>query len=68
MNMKSNFLKNYPDVLEPQDLIEILGVNKNTVYKLLKTNSIQNVKIGKQYKIPKPFLTKFLLENSDKNI
>lgn len=68
MNIKSNFLKNCPDVLEPQDLIEILGVNKNIIYKLLKINSIQNIKIGKQYKIPKPFLMKFLLENSNENI
>lgn len=64
MENNSKILENYSDVLNPSDLIEILDVGKNTIYKLLKSNSIQNIKIGKQYKIPKPFLIKYLLNNS----
>ena len=39
-------LSDYSDVLNPDDLIKILSVGKNTVYKLLKENTIHSVRIG----------------------
>lgn len=61
MNTYYNMLPNYPDVLNPSDLIEILDIGKNTVYRLLKDNTIHSVKIGKKYKIPKAFLIQYLV-------
>ncbi len=63
MDTNYNFLSDYSDVLSPKDLTKIIEVGKNTVYKLLKSNSIQNIKIGKNYKIPKLFLIKYLFNN-----
>ena len=47
MNTDYNILSEYSDVLNPSDLIEILDVGKNTVYRLLKDNVIHSIKIGK---------------------
>lgn len=63
MNSNCELLKSYPDVLSPSDIMEILKVGKNTTYFLLKNKKIQSIKIGKQYKIPKVFLLKYLLDN-----
>ncbi len=61
MNTDYNILSKYSDVLNPSDLIEILDIGKNTVYRLLKDNIIHSVKIGKKYKIPKVFLIEYLV-------
>ena len=61
MNTDYNILSEYSDVLNPSDLIEILDIGKNTVYRLLKDNIIHSVKIGKKYKIPKVFLIEYLV-------
>lgn len=61
LNTDFNMLSEYSDVLNPSDLIQILDVGKNTVYKLLKDNIIHSVKIGKKYKIPKIFLIEYLV-------
>lgn len=62
MNADYNILSEYSDVLSPSDLIEILSVGKNTVYRFLKDNTIHNIKIGKKYKIPKIFLIEYLVK------
>ncbi len=61
MNTDCNILSDYSDVLNPSDLIKILDVGKNTVYRLLKDNTIHSIKIGKKYKIPKVFLIEYLV-------
>lgn len=68
MDTDCNILSDYSDVLCTQELIKILNIGKNTVYKLLKSDAIHSVKIGKQYKIPKPFLLKYLLNNNSISI
>ena len=54
-------LSDYSDVLNPDDLIKILRVGKNTVYKILKENTIHSVRIGKKYKVPKIYLIEYLI-------
>ena len=46
-------LEKYKDVLEVEDLCEILGIGRNTAYKILKNNIIPNRRIGRKYIIPK---------------
>ena len=53
-------LKNYKDILTVKDLCEILGIGKNTAYRLLKSGEIKSVRIGKVYKIPKKCLINYL--------
>ena len=54
-------LSEYSDVLTVSDLMKILKIGKNTVYRLLKENTIRSPKIGRSYRIPKKYVTDFLL-------
>lgn len=54
-------LSEYSDVLTVSDLMKILKIGKNTAYRLLKENTIRSHKIGRNYRIPKKYVTDFLL-------
>ena len=56
-------LKNYPDVLNVTQLCEILKISRKLAYRLLKEGKIKHLKIGRSYKIPKPFLLRYLCKN-----
>lgn len=45
--------KNYPDVVDVEQMSEMLGISTKTAYKLLHENVIEYFKIGRKYKIPK---------------
>jgi len=54
-------LEKYPDVLTPQEVMEILGIGKNLVYKLLKDGTIPAKRIGdKVYRITKKDLIQYI--------
>ena len=57
-------LKNYKDILTVKELCEILGIGKNTAYRLLKSGEIKSIRIGKVYKIPKESLIKYIISKS----
>ena len=54
------YLEQYPDILSPKDLIEILPLGKNRVYELLESNVIKNKKFGRKYIIAKVSVIDFL--------
>lgn len=56
--------KDYPDVLTPGDLQEILRIGRNSTYKLLSENQIETIKIGKKYIIPKINVINYLTANN----
>ena len=53
-------LNKYPDVLNVKQLCEVLGIGKNTAYKILKNREIKALRIGTVYKIPKREVIKYL--------
>ena len=53
-------LEKYKDVLGVEDLCKILGIGRNTAYKILKDNTIPNRRIGRKYIIPKCGVIKYL--------
>lgn len=53
-------LKEYPDVLTVEEMSKALGVSTKTGYQLLKENKIENLKIGRAYRIPKAHLLAYL--------
>lgn len=55
-----NVLRDYPDVLDATQVSEILGVSRKTVYKLLKSNLLSSLRIGREYRIPKVTLMKYM--------
>ena len=64
MNMRNYFtmFKNEPDVLTVPDVIRLLRMGKNTVYKLLKDGAIGSIKQGKKIIVPKVCLVEFLID------
>ena len=50
----------YPDILSVKQLCEILGIGKNTAYRLLQSGEIKSIKIGKVYKIPKKEVRRYI--------
>lgn len=53
-------LKSYPDVLDIQQVAKVLGVSTKTSYRLLREGAINHLKIGRNYRIPKAYLLRFL--------
>jgi excisionase family DNA binding protein len=49
-----------PAVLTAVDLAKFLGVSKTTVYHMIHDGTIRNVKVGKQFRIPRQALEAFL--------
>lgn len=56
----SLMLKEYPDVLDINQMCDILGVSTKTGYKILKAGTINSLKIGRTYRIPKVHIISFL--------
>lgn len=56
----SLMLKEYPDVLDINQMCEILGVSTKTGYKIIKTGRINSLKIGRTYRIPMVHVISFL--------
>lgn len=61
MKAKEMFEK-YPDVVAVDDLCEMLGgISKKMAYKLLGNQEIKSIRIGREYRIPKPFVIDYLM-------
>ena len=53
-------LKDYPDVLNIEQMCEILSVSTKTGYKIIKEGGICYLKVGRAYRIPKAHLLSYL--------
>ena len=53
----------FPVLLTPAEVMEILGVGKNTIYALLNTGKLQGVRVGRSWRITEHALETFLLLN-----
>ena len=63
MNFKEVYqtvLKDYPEIMSVEETSAALGVSTKTVYKMLKNGTIQNMKVGRSYRVPKVHLLSFL--------
>jgi excisionase family DNA binding protein len=52
--------KDYPDVLNVVQVSDALGVSSKVVYRLLREGSIDSLKIGREFRIPKVYLMKYI--------
>ena len=50
----------YDDVVTVDDVMNMLHIGRNNVYKLLNDNSIKTVKVGKRFIIPKRSVIEFV--------
>ena len=53
-------LEKYKDVLTVKDLSEILPLGKTSIYKLLSSNAIKNIRVGTKILIPKQYVIEYL--------
>jgi excisionase family DNA binding protein len=56
-----------PKVYTPEQVAEILQLNKSTVYKLINRGEIMAKKVGRVYRIPKQSLS-FVFTGLDKDL
>lgn len=57
---RERMFREYPDVLTPQQVQEMLGVGQRMAYQLLREGKIQNVRMGRLYRIPKAAVIDYL--------
>ena len=55
-----------PLTLRVEDLMPILGVGRNTAYELVRSGQIRSIRVGRQLRIPKPFLIEYLTARQEK--
>lgn len=53
MLTENNTFKNYPDIVNVEQMTEMLNIGRNTAYKLLDNNEIKSIRIGRTHRIPK---------------
>ncbi len=53
-------LKEYPDVMNIEQMSKALGISTKTGYQLLRRNAIMSLKIGRTYRIPKAHIITYL--------
>lgn len=60
MENKYRSFDELPLTLRVEDLMPILGVGRNTAYELVRSGKIRGIRIGKQIRIPKEEVRRFL--------
>lgn len=54
------------DLMTPEQVAKYLQLNKDTVYRLIRSHRLAASKIGRTYRIPREDLESFLLTNSNR--
>ena len=52
--------KEYPDVLNVKQVSRLLGVSTKTVYRLLREGTLDSLKIGREFRIPKVNVMRYI--------
>ena len=50
----------YPDILNVQQVGELLNISTKTVYRLLNEGTLDSLKVGRAFKIPKLYLLQYI--------
>lgn len=51
----------FPPILTPADVMDILHIGKNTMYRLLNSGQLRGIRIGRSWKITADALEAYLL-------
>lgn len=57
---EDNPLERFPALLTPLEVMDILGVGKNTVYRLLNSGELPAIRIGRNWRISEDSLRYFM--------
>lgn len=61
---RSTSFDDLPLTLQVEELMPILGIGRNTAYKLIRCGKIHSIRIGKQLRIPKDTVLDFLAQQN----
>ena len=67
-SIKENYemmFTSYPDLVDIKQLKEMLGIGITLAYRLVRNNTIQALKVGRQYKIPKRNIISYLTNQKE---
>lgn len=53
-------LENYPDILTVPQVCEALHIGKALLYRMLSTNEIYSIRVGRGYRVPKSAIKEFI--------
>lgn len=67
MDKSREIFSEYSDIVTVDEVMKMLRLGKNTVYKLLKDDEIMNVKVGARYIIPKQSVIEFVSTTNRKS-
>ncbi|WP_302196609.1 helix-turn-helix domain-containing protein [Ruminococcus sp.] len=67
MDKSKEIFSEYSDIVTVDEVMKMLRLGKNTVYKLLKDGEIMNVKVGARYIIPKQSVIEFVSTTNRKS-
>lgn len=67
MDKSKEIFSEYSDIVTVDEVMKMLRLGKNTVYKLLEDDEIMNVKVGARYVIPKQSVIKFVSTTNRKS-
>ena len=54
----------YNDVLTVSEVMDLLYIGKNTVYRLLQEGDLKGFRIGKSWRIPKVSLEEYIINKN----
>ena len=60
-NLERRKEEQLPIVLTPAEAMDILGVGKNTIYRLLNSGELRGVRVGRSWRITGDALEEYLL-------
>lgn len=60
MENKYRSLDDLPMTLRVEELMPILGIGRNTAYELVRSGKLRSIRVGRQIRIPKAEVLRFL--------
>jgi excisionase family DNA binding protein len=67
LDKSKEIFSEYSDIVTVDEVMKMLRLGKNTVYKLLKDDEIMNDKVGARYVIPKQSVIEFVSTTNRKS-
>ena len=65
MENKYRSLDDLPVTLRVEELMPILGIGRNTAYELVRSGRLRSIRVGRQIRIPKAEVLRFLNTNAE---
>jgi len=58
---RSNWQETLPPILTPLDVMDILGIGKNTAYRLISSGQLKGFRVGRSWRVTGDAMEEFLM-------